>query len=144
MYCLWISHKNSYQDHSNDNEVWKCPRNMASCIKPKKKARISDLDFTNHFQKLKEFVRLINDDDEIVFSGKQKYQAEPTPAPNGPRTSAPARTDPTGSPWYRSTRRRRTWARSWRSARQGRRSTSTRCCCTGRESSQTSRTRKLK
>ena len=45
---------------------------MASCIKPKKKARISDLDFTNHFQKLNEFVRLIKDNEEIVFSGKQK------------------------------------------------------------------------
>ena len=72
MYCLWCSNENYYQDHSNKNEVWKCPQNMASCIKPKKKARISDLDFTNHFLKLNEFMRLINDDDEIVFSSKQK------------------------------------------------------------------------
>ena len=45
---------------------------MASCIRPKKKARVSDLDFTNHFQKLKDFVRQINDDNKILFSGKQK------------------------------------------------------------------------
>ena len=45
---------------------------MATCIKPKKKARISDLDFTNHFIKLKEFLRLIDENNEVVFSGKQK------------------------------------------------------------------------
>ena len=45
---------------------------MVTCIKPKKKARISDLDFTDHFQKLKEFMGLINDNNEVVFSGKQK------------------------------------------------------------------------
>ena len=38
----------------------------------KNKSKISDINLENHLQKLIEFVRQIDDDNKVVFSGKQK------------------------------------------------------------------------
>ena len=73
IYCLCdVNHWSSSEQLSDMSKFWCCSRTPCKESKRKNKGKILSINFEKHFQKLIEFARQIDDDNEFVFSGKQK------------------------------------------------------------------------